>query len=148
MTIVWIAVASVAMLLPAGQSALANGIEPREIQVIDGDTITVNGKMVHLIGFIAPETHDAQCKAERDFGDKATRRLRDLVQTGGLDFAPVMCACPATTLGKWFCNFGRTCGTLKANGRDVGNILVEEGLAAAYSCKAGCPKTTRLWCNN
>jgi len=59
MTIVWIVVASVAMLLPAVQSALANGIEPRQIQVIDGDTITVNGKMVHLR--IPPSRRQQNC---------------------------------------------------------------------------------------
>jgi len=115
--------------------------------VIDGDTIALNGKTIHLVGFIAPETRDAQCKAERDLGDKAARRMRDLILAGGLDYSPVICPCPAATLGKWFCNFGRTCGTLKANGRDVGDILVEEGLAVAYSCSSGgCPKTTKLWC--
>ncbi len=140
-------VASIVMLVLAGQSALANGIEPQQIQVIDGDTITVNGKTVHLVGFITPETREAQCKAERDLGDKAAKRLRELIQAGSLDFTPVMCSCPGATLGKLFCNFGRTCGTLKANGRDVGDVLVEEGLAATYSCRNGhCPKTTRLWC--
>jgi hypothetical protein len=94
-------VASIVMLVLAGQSALANGIEPQQIQVIDGDTITVNGKMVHLVGFITPETREAQCKAERDLGDKAAKRLRELIQAGSLDFTPVMCSCPGATLGKF-----------------------------------------------
>jgi endonuclease YncB( thermonuclease family) len=139
--------ALVAFLLLAGRSALADVIEPRHVRVIDGDTITMNGKTIHLVGFVVPETRDAQCKAERELGDKAARRMRDLILSGGLDYSPAVCSCPAATLGKWFCNFGRTCGTLKANGRDVGDILVEEGLAVAYSCSSGgCPKTTKLWC--
>lgn len=147
----WLRTAGVAALvsvaLLTSQSATSAIVEPRQIQVIDGDTITVNGKTVHLAGFIAPETRDAQCKAERDLGDKAARRLRELIQAGGLDFSSVMCSCPAATLGNLFCNFGRACGTLKTNGRDVGDILVEEGLAATYSCRnGGCPKTTGLWC--
>ena len=52
--------------------------------MIDGDTIALNGKTIHLVGFIAPETRDAQCKAERDLGDKAARRMRDLILAGGL----------------------------------------------------------------
>jgi micrococcal nuclease len=137
----------VLIALLTGQSAAAI-IEPRQIHVIDGDTIFVNGKTIHLVGFIAPETREAQCKVERDLGDKAASRLRELVRAGGLDYSSVMCPCPSATLGKLFCHFIRNCGTLKANGRDVGDILVAEGLAATYSCsKAGCPKTTRLWCN-
>jgi endonuclease YncB( thermonuclease family) len=139
--------ALLATLFLAAGSSHADIIEPSQVRVIDGDTIALNGKTIHLVGFIAPETRDAQCKAERDLGDKAARRMRDLILAGGLDYAPVKCPCPAAALGKWFCNFGRTCGKLKANGRDVGEILVEEGLAATYACgRAGCPKTTRLWC--
>jgi micrococcal nuclease len=141
-----IAGAGIAVLLLAGQSALADVVQPQQIRVIDGDTIVVNGKAIRLVGFIAPETWDARCKAERNLGDKAASRLRDLVMTGPLEYSPAKCPCPAATLGKWFCNFTRSCGTLKANGRDVGDILVEEGLAAIYSCRDGCQKTTRLWC--
>jgi len=139
--------AFVTILFLASRSAVADVVEPQQVRVIDGDTIALNGKTIHLVGFIAPETQDARCNTERDLGDKAAKRLRDLVGASSLDFSLVMCPCPAATLGKWFCNFGRTCGPLKANGRDVGDVLVEEGLAATYSCgKAGCPKTTRLWC--
>jgi micrococcal nuclease len=142
-----IAAAIIAILLLIGQSALAEVIEPRQVRVIDGDTIAVNGKTVHLVGFVAPETQDAQCKAERQLGDKAAKRMRDLILAGGLDFSPIVCSCPAATLSKWFCNLGRTCGTLRANGRDVGDVLIEDGLAVAYSCgKAGCPKMPKLWC--
>jgi micrococcal nuclease len=138
----------VAIPLLTAQSVLADVVEPRQVQVIDGDTITVSGKTIRLVGFIAPETWDAQCRAERDLGKMAASRLRDLIQAGGLDFSPVVCPCPTATVGRLFCNFGRACGRLKSNGRDVADILVAEGLAASYSCsKAGCPKTTRLWCN-
>lgn len=45
------------------------------------------------------------------------------------------------------CNFGRSCGTLKAAGRDVGEILVAEKLAVPFQCEANrCPKTPRPWC--
>ncbi len=44
-------------------------------------------------------------------------------------------------------NYGRDCGTLKSSGRDVGAILMEEGLAVPFVCGATrCPKTPRPWC--
>ena len=143
-TIVGIAAASIAILPMASKSSMADVVQPQQIRVIDGDTVAVNGKTIHLVGFIAPEKREAQCKAERDLGEKAANRLRELIQAGGLEYSSVICPCPASMLGKWFCKFGRSCGTLKTNGRDVGDILVEEGLAATYSCAKGCPKTTRL----
>ena len=131
------------------QHAGAEPVEPQQVRVIDGDTITVRGKTIHLVGFVAPETQDAQCEAERDLGAKAARRMRDLIRSGGLDYAPVICSCPTTTLGKWVCNFSRSCGILKANGRDVGAILVEDGLAVPYVCDhAGCPKAPNPWCKS
>src|SRR5882762_2463033 len=139
--------ALVAILFLAGELARADVVEPWQVRVIDGDTIALNGKTIHLVGFIAPETRDAQCKAERDLGDKAARRMRDLILAGGLDYSPVICPCPAATLGKWFCNFGRTCGTLKTNGLDVGDFLVDEGMAARYACGwPRSPKRFKLCC--
>ena len=87
------------------------------------------------------------CDAEEELGTKATRRLRDLVRDGNLDFEFVACSCPVGTEGTPACNYGRRCGTLKANGRDVGTILVAEELAVPFHCEATrCPKTPRPWC--
>ena len=129
----------------------AESIEPDQVRVIDGDTIRVYNKRpnVRLVGFNAPETRRAQCEAERELGAKATRRVRDLVKAGTLDYAPVACSCPAGTQGTQVCNYGRDCGTLKANGRDVGDILIEEGLAFPFKCGAtSCPKTPKPWCKD
>jgi endonuclease YncB( thermonuclease family) len=141
------------LLLAAGAAGVqhvgADFIDSRRLPVIDGDTIKVDGKTIYLAGFVAPEMQDARCAAERSLGIKATRRMRDLILAGGLDYSPAVCSCRATTLGRWFCNFGRACGTLKANGRDVGDILIEEGLAVPYSCgAAGCPKAPQPWCKS
>ncbi len=77
-------------------------------------------------------TRRAACAAERDLGDKATRRVRELVRAGNLDFEFVACSCRPGTEGTPACNYGRHCGTLKAAGRDVGEILIAEGL---HSCR-------------
>ena len=130
-------------------STLAAPINSGDIRVIDGDTIRVYQKQpsVRLVGFNAPETRRAACEAEGELGAKATRRLRNLIRDSNLDFEFVACSCPAGTEGTSACNYGRRCGTLKANDRDVGAILIAEGLAVPFQCGAtSCPKTPRPWC--
>src|SRR6516164_7841656 len=129
--------------------AIAAPIAPEEIRVIDGDTIRVHHQQpnVRLVGFNAPETRRAQCEPEGELGAKATRRLRDLVRAGNLDFEFVACSCSPGTEGTQACNYGRRCGTLKSNGRDVGAILIAEGLAVPFHCgETSCPKTPKPWC--
>jgi endonuclease YncB( thermonuclease family) len=123
---------AVAILLLAIVSvpAIAEPIDPQDIRVIDGDTIRVYHEPpdVRLVGFNAPETRRAVCEAEAELGAKATRRLRDLVRADHLDFEYVRCSCPEGTQGTPICNYGRDCGTLRSNGRDVGAILIEAAL--------------------
>jgi len=129
--------------------AIAEPIDPDDIRVIDGDTIRVYQEQpdVRLVGFNAPETRRAACEAERQLGARATLRLRNLVRAGDLDFEYVACSCPPGTHGTFACNYGRDCGTLKSGGRDVGAILIEEGLAVPFACGATrCPTTPRPWC--
>jgi len=114
--------------------AVAEPIDPRDSRVIDGDTIHINNPSiglppgleriepipnVRLVGFDAPETFHPECEAERVLGLKATERLRALVRAGRLDFVYVRCSCPESQIGTHWCNYGRDCGMLKANGRDV-----------------------------
>ena len=92
-------------------------------------------------------TRRAQCDAERELGGKATRRVRDLVAAGPLDLSYVACAYPPGTQGTQACNYGRSCATLTAAGKDVGAILIAEDLAAPFICSGTrCPKTPRPWC--
>jgi hypothetical protein len=49
-------------------------------------------------------------------------------------------ACHPGQEGTRNCNYGRLCGSLSIGGRDVGNILISEGLAHPYICGAtSCP---------
>ena len=75
-------------------AANAEPIDPNDIWVIDGDTLQAYHQHpnVRLVGFNAPETHNAACQAEADLGTKATQRLRDLVKLGNLDFSYVRCS--------------------------------------------------------
>lgn len=86
----------------------ADPIDGGRIQVLDGDTIRLDGAKpdVRLVGFNAPGTTRARCAAERDSGELADRRLRELVQAGVGDVliaenlaAPFVCKtyrCPKT----------------------------------------------------
>jgi len=129
--------------------AAATPIEPGRIRVIDGDTIRIDRARpdIRLVPFNAPETRRAACERERELGSQATRRLRELVRAGGIELEIVRCACRAGTEGTRACNHGRQCGVLTSRGRNVGDILLAEGLAAPYHCsETRCPKLPRPWC--
>ncbi len=137
------------ILILLAAPATAAPIDSDDIRVLDGDTIRVHHQQpnVRLVGFNAPETWRPACEGEAQLGARATRRLRDLVRGGDLDFEYIPCSCPAGTEGTQAGNYGRRCGTLKAGARDVGAILIEEGLAVPFVCAATrCPRTPRPWC--
>jgi endonuclease YncB( thermonuclease family) len=137
-------------VLLAYDLAAADPIDAASIRIIDGDTIRIYDQRpdVRLVGFNAPESHRAICSAERELGEKASRRLHDIIRSSNLDFEFVKCSCLSGTFGTQRCNHGRRCGTLKANGRDVGSVLIAEGLAVPFECgKTRCPVTPRPWCN-
>lgn len=121
-----------------------------QIQVIDGSTIRLREKQgdVRLMGFSAPETVRARCDAERERGYTAMRRLRAIVESAQLELQSTPCACPPKTEGTDACNAGRRCGILRANGWDVGERLIAEGLAVRFACSGtSCPPPPSLWCD-
>jgi endonuclease YncB( thermonuclease family) len=130
-----------------GGKIISGPLFPGEIYVNDGDTITVRGQQYRLVGFDTPETGlTAKCQRERDLAARATLRLRQLVARGGLRLQRVACSCQPGTEGSYSCNYGRWCGTLTVAGRDVGPILISEGLARSYVCgRTSCPPR-QGWC--
>lgn len=117
--------------------------------VTDGDTIRLsNGTRVRLVGFNTPEKFEPMCSNEARLGNRASARLRELVgQATTTDVSLVACSCKPGTQGTKKCNYGRSCGKLEVDGRDVGQILISEGLAVPFVCGAtGCPPTPRPWC--
>src|SRR4029078_8044415 len=143
------ALAFLAALLAMVAYAHAQPISSADIRVIDGDTIALSGLRQHvrLVGFNAPETRNARCKAEAQLGQRAKQRLQVLVVTGTLELTFIARSCPPGTEGSQRCNRGRRCGILRAEGRDVGSVLMSEGWAVPFQCgKASCPPTPRPWC--
>jgi endonuclease YncB( thermonuclease family) len=128
---------------------LTNRISNFRYSVTDGDTVRVRGEKygTRLVGFNTPETYKPQCKEELELGTRATNRLKELFATSKMELEKVPCSCKPGTQGTKACNFGRSCGILRADGRNVGEILVSEGLAVPFSCgPTSCPPLPRPWC--
>ena len=91
--------------------------------VVDGDTLWIDGVKVRVADIDAPETHDYKCASEKALGDRATVRLRQLVNSG------------TVTLGRIDRDedrYGRKLRIVMVDGESVGDTLVGEGLARWY----------------
>jgi endonuclease YncB( thermonuclease family) len=138
---------SLGRIQTALQETPSGWLETVRIDIIDGDSIRSGGHVYRLVGFNTPEGGDnARCARERALADRATLRLKQLVAAGELDLRRVRCACAPGTEGTGQCNYGRLCGTLRVRGRDVGAILIDEGLAEPYVCGASSCPQRRNWC--
>jgi micrococcal nuclease len=110
-----------ALVLTAAFSLCTTG--PRINCVVDGDTFWVNGEKVRLADINAPETHEAGCPAERALGDRATRRLIALLNSGPFTLE---------IKGREMDRYGRALRVAKRGGRSIGQQLVAEGLAEPW----------------
>lgn len=100
--------------------------------VVDGDTIWYQGQNLRLQSYDTPEPHDGICggNAEVALANRASARLLQLLngnsftlETFGVD------------------NTGsRTLATIRIDGQDVGDILIEERLARRW------PDGDEWWC--
>lgn len=107
---------------------------PALVQVIDGDTVRQRGTTIRLQGYNTPELH-GQCPDEERLARRAKARLEALVREGAF-----------VVLNPGRCGYGRRCGSMILNGKDVGDILISEGLAEPYRCVDNhCPRR-RSWC--
>lgn len=98
---------------------------PREaIRIVDGDTIDLYGERWRLLGFDAAEVANAKCAKELALGRAAAARLGALLAAASaIEHWP-----DAARREKW----GRRLSHLTVDGRDVGAILIREGLARPY----------------
>ena len=91
--------------------------------VVDGDTIYLAGEKIRIAGIDAPETHDYGCASELALGERSAARLRELVNSGALTL---------TSIDRDEDRYGRKLRNVAVDGRDVGAVLVSEGLAREY----------------
>src|SRR5260370_33725914 len=115
------------------------------IEVIDGDAVRMNGTVYRASRIYARRGDLARCDDERRRAEAATARLRALIVEGDAHLVRVACACRPGQEGSRYCNYGGLCGSLSIGGRDVGSVLISEGLAHPYVCGAtSCPQR-RPW---
>lgn len=98
--------------------------------VIDGDTISVDGERIRLLGVDSPETHGAKCESERQAGLAAKRFTAEALEWG------------VVTLERGRRDkYGRTLAKVFIDGRDLAELLIEAGHGRAYH-----GEKRRPWC--
>ena len=99
--------------------------------VVDGDTIWLNGQNLRLQNYDTPEPYNDICggQAEVALARKASARLLELLNSN-----------PFTVETGRKDRYGRVLATISINGRDVGDILISEGLARRW------PDGHEFWC--
>lgn len=107
--------------------------ERRLTSVVDGDTGWEDGVKWRLTspsgGVDAPEISKPECATEKAAGDRAMRRLQTLMSGG------------YTMSGEGMDRYDRRLVTITlADGRDVGEVLIAEGLAQPW------PDEGNVWC--
>jgi len=120
-------------------AATASATEIEVLKVIDGDTFDVlyEGKeeRVRLIamsgGVDTPETHQADCSAEKEIGKEATGFVR-----GAFAVAEEIVLVTEGARG----GYGRLLGRVEVDGLDLGDMLLDEGLAQPW------PNQGNVWC--
>ncbi|MEO6255310.1 MAG: thermonuclease family protein [Sphingomicrobium sp.] len=92
--------------------------------VVDGDTLWLGGQKIRVADIDAPETHGPRCAAEEALGNRATRRLRELLNGGAVSLQAI---------DRDIDRYGRKLRIVLVDGRSVGDTLVDEGLARPYA---------------
>ena len=91
--------------------------------VVDGDTFRINGQSIRVADIDTPETRDYGCAAEKAPGDRATVRMRQLLNAGPFELEPYT---------RDEDQYGRKLRIVTRDGRSLGQILVAEGLARSW----------------
>ena len=109
---------------PAGFGAAASLLRGRA-EVSDGDTLRIGAERIRIFGIDAPEAGqscDSGAKGAWACGAAATARLRELIGDR-----------PVTCLPRDRDRYGRLVATCRVGRLDLGERLVAEGLARAYT---------------
>lgn len=101
--------------------------------VVDGDTFWMDGEKIRIADIDAPETHPSRCADEARLGTAATDRLQVLLNMGPVDLA---------TADRDTDRYGRKLRIVRRDGRSIGAILVDEGLARRWG------GSRQPWCDD
>lgn len=89
--------------------------------VVDGDTIRLDGTKIRIADIDTPELSPPRCDYERELGERAKSRMRDLLNAGPFTLRRA---------DRDEDKYGRKLRTVHgADGRSIGAVLVDEGLA-------------------
>lgn len=84
----------------------------------------MDGVKIRVADIDAPETHPSRCAYEADVGNRATNRLRELLNEGPIELRE---------LDRDEDRYGRKLRVVTRNGSSLGDQLVSEGLARTWS---------------
>ncbi|MCP8883033.1 thermonuclease family protein [Devosia sp. XJ19-1] len=103
----------------------------RHTCIVDGDTIWLEGHNLRLESYDTPEPYNDICggRAEVELAHRASARLRELLNQN-----------PFTVETHGEDRYGRILATIRIGGCDVGDILIDEGLARHW------PNGREIWC--
>jgi hypothetical protein len=105
--------------------------------VVDGEHVIVKGHKITLHQLDAPDAKNPKCDAEKQLADLEEERLGGLLMAAkDVEFRKTGMAC---------LQFMDCDGFVKADGADVGDTLIAEGLAARRPVEGGGEKP-RDWC--
>lgn len=93
--------------------------------VVDGDTIHYKGETIRLAGFNTPEISEPACAQEKELGEQAANRLRELLNEGPFSLGKIY-------LGPDRDGYDRQLRELTREGRNIGDRLIASGLAEQY----------------
>ena len=111
-----------------GRFARCHGAD-RVTCVVDGDTLWLDGAKIRLADINTPETGRPQCRAEAELGERATRRLMQLLNEGGFTMEP--------RGNRDTDRYGRLLRVAMRDGESLGDVLVREGLARPWAGRRG-----------
>jgi endonuclease YncB( thermonuclease family) len=100
--------------------------------VVDGDTFWFRRQKIRVADIDAPELSPPQCASERRKGEAAKQRLMTLLNAGPFSLSIGVRAED---------RYGRKLRIVTREGRSLGEVLVDEGLARRWD------GTRRPWCN-
>ena len=101
--------------------ASAETFDGRRAVIIDGDTLALGSEWIRLLNIDAPESFRSRCERELVMGLKAKERLAALARSG-----------PLEVKRHGYDRYRRTLARVYGGGQDLGQVLVQEGLALPW----------------